>query len=156
MNGLTPDEEIEALLGHLLPAAPDETLMARLRAAEPKPENVISIFHRLRWMIPAAAAAVLAIVFSLGRQPPAKPPVVAEVAIEPEATAPPVKSPLESRQHLMDVTDLGVVNEGSRQPVRLIQTTWLDEIFYETQPGSAPVKEARVRQEVLPVAVSTF
>ncbi|MDB6077651.1 MAG: hypothetical protein JWO82_1398 [Akkermansiaceae bacterium] len=155
MNQPTPDEEIEKLLGRLTPAPPDDALMKRLKAANPDRSNIIPM---LRWTGIAAAAVVALTAVMLMRPAAKKEMAKGEDAPPGPATTLPVKVPVESRQHLMEVKDLGIVQDtsGQQQPVRLIRTTWVDEIFYETEPGSAPVKEARVRQEVLPVALNSY
>lgn len=141
MNTPTPDEEIEALLGRLTPAPPDPALMARLRTALPAPPKIIRF---ARWT-PLAAAAGIAFAFALSLHPK---PEVAKSAPESE----PRRVPIESRQRLMEVADLGVISDKNRQPVRLVRTTWVDEIIY----GSEPMSESRVRQEILPVALRTY
>lgn len=142
------DQEIEALLGRLAPASPDEALMARLRAAKPVRPR---FFRPLIWL-PLAAAAAVALAFAVHEAPPEK---VAPPITETAAGASP-RTPVASRQHLMEVADLGVVNDASKQPVRLIRTTWLDEIYYVTRPGDTPQKESQIREEVMPIALSTY
>lgn len=149
MNTPTPDEEIEALLGRLTPAPPDEALMTRLRAARPGPSKIVRF---LRWS-PLAAAACLALAFLLRGGPAAKLPETMQASAPSEA---PARVPLESRQHLMEVTDLGVVSSAEEKPYRLIRATWVDEILYGSETGKAPVKESRLREEVLPVALTTY
>lgn len=140
------DQAIEALLARLQPAAPDDALMSRLRAAKPKP-------HRSRRMLylwaPLAAAAVLAIALIPRHHPaPAAPVAEAEEAAEPQ--------PVGSLQHLMDVADLGIVQDQNNMPVRLIRTRWIDEILYEPLQGGEPVKEGRLREEVLPLSLPIY
>ena len=142
------DEEIEALLGRLSPASPDAALMARLRAAKPPKQRIL---RPVIWL-PLAAAAAAALAFAIHETPQEE---VAPPITETAAEAPP-RTPVASRQHLMEVADLGVVNDASEQPVRLIRTTWLDEIYYVTRPGDAPQKESQIREEVMPIALSTY
>jgi hypothetical protein len=144
------DEEIEALLGKLAPAPPDPALMARLRAARPRPVILRPAF----WgPLAAAAAAVIAGIAVSGNQ---------AAKIGPEQPRPelagevPKRVPVASKQHLMEVVDLGVVENAAEQPVRLIRTTWLDEIYYVSAPGQTPEKESQVREEVMPVALTTY
>ncbi len=150
----TPDdEEIEALLARLAPAPPPEALMARLRSAAPHPRRRIL---RPRFWVPAAAAAAVLGVLSLrdrSPHPAGSDPGTAGIGPAPEAVE---RIPVGSRQHLMEVADLGIARGPREEPVRLIRTTWLDEIYYLTAPGQAPEKEARLREEVLPVALSTY
>ena len=150
MNHPTPDEEIEALLGRLSPAPPDEALMTRLQAARPGPSKIIRF---LKWS-PLAVAAAVAFAFLLRADPAAKVPAETTTAAVPENSE---RVPLESRQHLMEVADLGVVSSGDQEkPYRLIRATWVDEVLYGSKSGKAPVKESRLREEVLPVALTTY
>lgn len=146
----TPDdEEIEALLGKLAPASPDPVLIARLRAANPSSRPVI--LRPVFWG-PLAAAAAIIVAFAVSGNEPAK--------VEPEsnpklALEVPKRVPVASKQHLMEVVDLGVV-ERDEQPMRLIRTTWLDEIYYASTAGGEPEKESQIREEVMPVALTTY
>jgi hypothetical protein len=146
------EEEIEKLLERLTPTPPDAALMGRLQSSMPGRSKIVPM---LRWTALAAAAAIAMVAALSTHRPPAP---VAIHAPSPAASTmePPVKVPLESVQHLMEVKDLGVVEDSSRNPFRLIRTTWLDEIYYATEPDGAPVKEARIRQEVLPVSLTNY
>lgn len=144
MNTPTPDEQIEALLGLLTPAPPDSALMSRLRNAGPGPSKTTRIIRTIYWT-PLAAAAGIAFALVLTRQP-------GQNSNQTNSTSSAKRLPVESRQHLMEVTNLGVVRDKNRQPVRLVRTTWVDEIFYAS--GSAP--ESRVRQEIVPVSLTTY
>lgn len=151
------EREIEALLGKLAPAEPGTELMQRLRAANPDLSDAdagkIVPFRRWIAVALAAAAACIAGVILLPRSSVTQPSIVST----PKAVAPaPVKIPIESRQHLMEVANLGVANDADNHPVRLVRTTWVDEIYYETLPGKERSMESRVRQEVLPVAVNIY
>ena len=56
----------------------------------------------------------------------------------------------------LSVQDLGMGRDARQQPVRLMQTRWLDDETI-TPPGNGPaVRQARVRDEIVPVAVSTY
>ncbi|QJE98602.1 hypothetical protein [Luteolibacter luteus] len=141
------DEEIEALLGKLAPAPPAPALMMRLRAARPRPVILRPIF----WGPLAAVAAAVVTALTLPGNEPAK-------AREPQpelANETPKRVPVASKQHLMEVIDLGVVRDAD-QPVRLIRTTWLDEIYYASTTGGQTEKESQIREEVMPVALTTY
>ncbi|WP_367872703.1 hypothetical protein [Luteolibacter sp. Populi] len=138
------DEGIEALLGRLQPAAPDDALMARLRAARPQPKRSRRVIYL--WA-PLAAAAVLAIALIPRDQPASIAPDMAKVE-EPQ--------PVTSLQHLMDVADLGIVEDENNMPVRLIRTRWINEVVYASADGGEPVKEGRLREEVLPVSLPIY
>ncbi|MCW1883389.1 hypothetical protein OKA04_01525 [Luteolibacter flavescens] len=140
---MNSDEDIEALLGRVAPASPSTDLMARLQAAQPPVRKPAPI---LRLWLPLAAAAGMAVAW-LWPDPPAAPQTIAK---SPEL------QPVGSVQHLMEVADLGIVVGENDQPVRLIRTRWIDEIFYAPVNGGEPVKEGRVREEVLPVSLEIY
>ncbi|HEY1122583.1 MAG TPA: hypothetical protein VGE67_13315 [Haloferula sp.] len=146
---MNPDNDIEELLGRLSPAPPGPELMERLRQARPSEERP-SPFRRVWLALPLAAAAGVAFAW-LAQNPPAEaqPPIVEQPAKEP-------LKPLGSVQHLMEVADLGVVVGENDQPVRLIRTRWIDEIVYASRDGGEPVKEGRLREEVLPVSLDLY
>ena len=145
---MNPGHDIEELLGRLSPAPPGPELMERLRAARP-PEKKALHFRRLWLALPLAAAAGVAFAF-LSPDPPA--------AVLPVAGPPPQQElqPVGSVQHLMEVADLGVILGENDQPVRLIRTRWIDEILYAAPDGGEPVKEGRLREEVLPVSLDLY
>jgi hypothetical protein len=146
---MNPDHDLEQLLGRLSPAPPGPELMERLRAAGPpekKPRPVL-----LRFWLPLSLAAAAGVVFAwLAFDPPSAPQPVAE---KPK---PETREPVGSVQHLMEVADLGVAVGENDQPVRLIRTRWIDEILYAAPDGGEPVKEGRMREEVLPVSLSLY
>lgn len=139
---IPPEDDIEALLARIAPAPPPAALMERLRKARPRKGRRL-----LRFAVPLAAAAGLALAW-LGPQPDAmRHPVDGEI---------PARQPIGSVQHLMEVSDLGVVLDQDRRPVRLIRTRWIDEILYAPSGGGEPVKEGRLREEVLPVSLPVY
>ncbi|WP_193213666.1 hypothetical protein [Luteolibacter marinus] len=142
---MNPDDDLEALLGRAAPAPPSAALMARLQAARPadmKPAHP----RILRFGLPLAAAAATTLAW-LWPQPPAAAPQVADTS-KLQAVG--------SVQHLMEVADLGIVVGEDDQPVRLIRTRWIDEILYAPPGGGTPVKQGRVREEVLPVSLELY
>jgi hypothetical protein len=144
----SPEDKIEVLLARLSPAAPDEVLMARLRAARPRRSRVRSIFYLA---LPLAAAAGLTFALMVPQDTPAAQaePELAEQG-EPNLEA------VGSLQHLMEVTDLGVIQDENEMPVKLIRTRWIDEIIYRPVEGGEPVAEGRVREEILPVSMPVY
>lgn len=141
---MNTDQDLEQLLGRLSPAPPSAELMARLRAARPPEKKPIPFF---RFGLPLAAAAGLAFAW-LAQDPP--------VAPQPPVVKAPERQPIGSRQHLMEVADLGIVQGENDQPVRLIRTRWIDEILYAAPDGGEPDKEGRLREEVLPIALNIY
>jgi hypothetical protein len=145
---MNPDHDIEELLGRLSPAPPGPELMERLRAARP-PEKKPLPFRRLWLALPLAAAAGFAFAWFTPGPPAVSKPVAGEPPKEP-------RQPVGSVQHLMEVADLGIVVGENDQPVRLIRTRWVDEILYAAPDGGEPVKEGRLREEVLPVSLDLY
>lgn len=145
---MNPDHDLEQLLGRLSPAPPGPELMERLRAARP-PEKKSRPFLRL-WLPLSLAAAAGIVLAWLAHDPPVAPQPIAE---KPKPAA---LEPVGSVQHLMEVADLGVVVGENDQPVRLIRTRWIDEILYAAPGGGEPVKEGRLREEVLPVSLDLY
>jgi hypothetical protein len=146
---MNTDHDIEELLGRLSPAPPGPELMERLRTARP-PEKKPRPFRRIWLALPLAAAAGVAFAW-LAHDSPAAPqqPMVEQPPKEP-------LQPVGSVQHLMEVADLGIVVGENDRPVRLIRTRWIDEIVYASSSGGEPVKEGRLREEVLPVSLDLY
>jgi hypothetical protein len=142
------DEEIEALLARLGPVAPDAALMARLQAARPRKSRAKNI---ILFVAPLAAAAALA--FALVPQEPTVVAPASELVTGPD---PAPLEPVGSLQHLMEVADLGVIQDENEMPLRLIRTRWIDEIIYQPAGGGEPVAEGRMREEVLPVSMPVY
>ncbi len=149
-----PDDEIEALLARLQPAPPDPALMARLRAARPGPRRSRGRTIYLWTPLAAAAGVAFALIPRNDAQAQGEAPVTVENRNPANST--PDLQPVGSLQHLMDIADLGIVSDGNDMPVRLIRTRWIDEILYEPPGGGEPVKQGRLREEVLPVSLPFF
>jgi len=145
---MNPDHDLEELLGRLSPAPPGPELMERLRAACP-PEKKPIPFRRLWLALSLAAAASVALAFFTPEPQAVIPPVAGDLPKAP-------LQPLGSVQHLMEVADLGIIVGENDQPVRLIRTRWIDEILYAAPDGGEPVKEGRLREEVLPVSLDLY
>ncbi|MEK7950077.1 hypothetical protein [Luteolibacter soli] len=147
---MNSDHDLEELLGRLSPAAPGPELMERLREARP-PEKKPRSLRRLWLLLPPLAAAAGVAFAWLGHEPPAAPqqPIAEQPSQEP-------LKPVGSVQHLMEVADLGIVVGEDQQPVRLIRTRWIDEVVYARAGGGEPVKEGRLREEVLPVSLDLY
>ncbi|MES2660391.1 MAG: hypothetical protein V4689_17335 [Verrucomicrobiota bacterium] len=154
MNTPEHRDELEKLLGRMKPSAPDALLMERLRAARPAAAKTSRVTSFPRW-IPLAAAACLAGVLGLTHLPRKTPIKTAASAPTANIPAPPLV-PLESSEHLMGVTDFGIVHDSNDRPVRLIAATWLDETTYASSSKDSPVTRSRVRQEILPVSIPIY
>lgn len=141
-----PDNDILAMLHRLAPAPLSDGLMDRLRSARPSPRPSPRP-SLIRFGLPLAAAASLTLALLLPEKArPTAPPVVAEQDLRPVGSV----------QHLMKVTDLGVVINENDQAVRLICTSWVDEITYAPAGGGQPVTQRRLREDILPVSLNLF
>jgi len=143
------DGDLEKLLAKFSPAPPSGKLLDRLQGARPQPSR-LAIF---RWAAPLAAAAAIALVLI-----PSRP--IAPIEKIAKLPAPAVKSEIlhavESRQVLVDVKDLGVTSNSASGPVRMILTTWVDEISYAEPGAPAEVIKSWLRREVVPVSIPIF
>ena len=142
------DEEIEALLARLGPAAPDAALMARLQAARPRKSRAKNIM-----LLVTSLSAAAAVAFALVPHQPAATTPAPELVAEPD---PAPLEPVGSLQHLMEVADLGVIQDENEMPRRLIRTRWIDEIIYQPAGGGEPIAEGRMREEILPVSMPVY
>lgn len=141
MNPKSPEDPIEALLSRLQPAPPDQALMDRLRAARPRRPAL-----RLVWAAPLAAAAAVALAL--------RTPAPAPTSATPPPSAPAAPTIVENRRHLMGIQDLGVVRDDHDQAVRLVRTTWIDDIGRAGDPQEK--RESWVREEIVPIALPVF
>lgn len=156
------------LLQRIRPAAPSADLMQRLLAARPvvplappaaPTSKLISFFPRL-----ATTAAVFAVIgtavwFTNSHDPSrqiAETPPAPPGQSQPAHTAFRYLAPQESRQELLGVRDLGFTRDAQSRPVRLMHATWLDNNTYSDGNGTPPVRESRVRDEILPVVLTTY
>jgi hypothetical protein len=63
---------------------------------------------------------------------------------------------MESRQHLLQVKELGVIRDSQQRPVRLMSATWLDENTYGRSVDDPALHESRLRHEIVPVLLPTY
>ncbi|MBK1883620.1 hypothetical protein JIN85_14450 [Luteolibacter pohnpeiensis] len=150
------DDELEKLLHGLKPAPASPELLSRLQAARPLPRT-----RSLRLWIaaPLAAAAALAFAWlSLQGSPTSPSKTTAKHdSVSPEvAKSAEMLQAVKSEQTLLGMEDLGVTNDPKQGPVRLIRTTWVDEITY-AKPGEAPeFSKSWIRSEIVPVSLPIF
>ena len=174
MNVNDPENDtVAALLNGLRPAAPSDDLMRRLAAARPvlrvvtRREKIILFIPRL-----ATAAAVLALMGAISykilprllrssggesiaqEDKTGRPGPGSATYISPVAAA--AVSPMQSRQRLLGVQDIGVTLDSQQNAVRLMRAQWWDDETFTPSNGAPPVRQERLREEIVPVAVSTF
>lgn len=156
-----PEDSVSALLHSLAPAAPSDALMRRLAAARPiaktvaRRATIIAFIPRL-----ATAAALLALAGAVAWKflPREEAGTLTDVPARPAVQAPLVAAitPLQSRQRLLGVQDLGISRDAQQRPVRLMQARWLDDETFTPPGGAPPVRQERLRDEIVPVAVHTY
>ena len=151
-------DPLEARLHALQPAEPPAVLMRQLDAAGP---------DRICWLpwvwaAPLAAAAAWLILAQITHHglPPSAPSSLLANAGTPRSTALSsdfqVFVPVAESSHLVDVSDLGVVEVGPAQPVRLLRTTWIDDTTFHSDDGRSTMRRAAPRETIIPVALEVF
>ncbi|HEX2748699.1 MAG TPA: hypothetical protein VHM91_11915 [Verrucomicrobiales bacterium] len=163
MNEPEDNDPAALLLARIRPAAPSAELMQRLLAARPAPaftrapeRKVIRFLPRLATCAAAFAIAGTAAWFLLPRdsqEVAATPPPAAQ---QPQVTSLRFLAPQESSQELLGVRDLGFARDAQNRPVRLMHATWRDDDTYRQGDNAPPVRESRVRDEILPVVLTTY
>jgi hypothetical protein len=159
-----PDNDpVVTLLDGLRPAAPSDELMRRLAALRPVlrmptlRDKVILFVPRI-----ATAAALIALASALvwrfyprgGDEALAdNAPVVSEERNLPLAA---ISVPMQLRQRLLGVQDLGVTRDAAQGAVRLMRARWWDDQTFTPPGGAPPVRQERLREEIVPVVVNTF
>lgn len=160
-----PDHDaVAALLDGLRPAAPSDELLRRLAAARPIPRiippraKIIAFIPRLS-MAAALVALAGALVYKFLPHDGAPelagttPPVAVTVPVRAATLAP---APLQLSQRLLGVQDLGISRDAGQRPVRMMQTRWLDAETFTPPGGAPPMRQQRVREEIVPVVLNTF
>ena len=146
-----------SLLDGLRPVAPSADLMQRLIAARPASRTpqakakVISFFPLLARAAVVATIAGTATWFLMADKAPQANPTTTPVAAASAESA-----PQQSLQRLLGMRDLGFARDAQQRPVRLMHATWLDDNTYVPSNGAPPVREARVRDEIVPVVLNTY
>jgi hypothetical protein len=161
-------ENVEVLLHRFRPAAPPEDFMQRLRALRPVDFSAASapisapapaakralIFQLLPHLTAAAAAIAAGLITWHWMQPAAAPGTSGGGLTQAEEARP--LTPQQRTQRLMGVRDIGITRDEFRRPVRLMQATWVDDDLYPAIGAQQPVREARVREEIVPVVLTDF
>lgn len=84
-------------------------------------------------------------------------PLPVTASITPPAAGSAVAGPpQQSLQRLLGMSDLGFARDAQQRPVRLMRATWLDDNTYIPSNGAPPVRESRVRDEIVPVVLNTY
>lgn len=139
-------DDLEQRLASLRPAELPLELQARITRAEltsAKPH------HKVRWLYlaaPLAAAAVWLFVF-LRKDPP--------TPREPQPSDFRVFLPIEETSTLVAAEDIAFIDTDPARPVRLVRTTWLDDITYRGDDGRT-LRRQEPRVEFIPVVLNAF
>lgn len=159
MNEHDDTGPVTFLLEGLAPAAPSADLMQRLLAARPaitpappksKFITLLPVFARAAVVAAVAGAATWFLV------PGGDPGDT--IATTPSTAAPAVSAsaPQQSFQRLLGMKDLGFARDAQHRPVRLMHATWLDDNTYIPSNGAPPVRESRLRDEIVPMVLTTY
>lgn len=153
---------VESLLGRFGPAAPPADFMERLRAARPvlspvaAPRRAKVVAFPFLPHLTAAAAAIVAGLATWHFMKPAVDAPGPDGGVELAGAEVKGMAPQQSTQRLMGVLDMGIARDEQRRPVRLMRATWIDDDIYPHSGGQQPVREARVREEIVPVVLNDF
>jgi hypothetical protein len=153
-----PLDPIEARLQSLRPAEPPPALMRQLRASGPD----VVLWLPWIWVSPLAAAAAWLILaqFTHRGLPPSAPTSLLANSGRPRSTVLPsdfrVFVPVAESSHLINISDLGVVEVRPAQPVRLLKTTWLDDTTFQGDDGHSTLRRTAPREAIIPVALEVF
>ncbi len=146
------------LLEGLRPAAPSADLMQRLFAARPAIQRQGARAKVLTFLPLLARAAVVAAIAGTATWYLMADRGTQGVSLIPVTAAGPAAAatPQQSLQRLLGMSDLGFARDAQQRPVRLMRATWLDDNTYAPANGAPPVREARLRDEIVPVVLNTY
>ena len=155
---MSEHDPIEDALGKLRPAELESSLMVRLSAARPRGETAEKkspwreVF--LRWLLPVAASACLAVAtFALLEHNRKKEPQSGEQKITASAKTP---LPVESYDYLVSARPVGIVVAPNQQPYRIMDVEWLEYQTVCESAGGPALHTATTRRDVIPVALELY
>ena len=165
-------EKFEMQLRRIKPAKPPEEFLARMLAVKPEAKApfasrppVASIFDTLRmlpsalrWLIPATAVALTAVVVWRGSLPSASRTVILKPGAQVStATVPPVftADDVKIDQQLVSSFD-AIARLPGGEPVRFRCESWMDQIVLSDKSRGLVVENRTPRFEVIPVGFETY
>jgi hypothetical protein len=89
------------------------------------------------------------------QSPSASDPKVTEV----EGTQPSdlrVFVPIEETSTLVDVEDLGLVEDSPSRPMRVLRYTWIDDTTFRGDDGRSTMRRTQPREQIVPVSLPVF
>ena len=140
------EEEIERELQRLVPAAPSEALLARLRQP-PSPGRRIIRFPG--WWPLAAAACALVFLLLRPIAPPRHPAVPSVTRLE-------TFRPVETDRFLISARDLGVVELEPGRPYRLVHCVWADRETFRSEGSASHLEVRQAREQIVPLSLTVL
>lgn len=166
-------EKFELQLRRSKPAKPPEEFAAHLLAAEPKvnlhcgsrpaasplPDYLRMLRQSLRWLIPATAAALVAVVVWHASLPSAQHPASPALSLQTSAAAavPPVLTADDVKidQQLVSSFD-AVARLPGGEPVRFRCENWMDQVVLSDKARGVVVENRTPRFEVVALGFETY
>ena len=153
------DELFELELLRLKPAEPPADFLARLTAARPMAHSLPTIGQitappdrwqlLLRWLAPAAVAAVIVAAWFAGQPGPVSP------ATSLQAASPSGTNQVEIDRQLVSTFD-AVAELPGGEPVRFRCREWVDDVTVRNTKQGVEVEQREPRLEVVPIRFETY
>ena len=151
-------DPVEDALRKMRPAELEPSLMARLSAARPHGETPRpkSVWREvlLRWLLPVAASACVAVATFLLLEhnratdvPGGSPDTLASAETPPS---------MESQDYLVSARPVGIVVAPNQQPYRIMDVQWLEYQTVREKTGGPALHTATTRRDVIPVALELY
>ena len=153
---MSEKDPIEEALQRMRPAELPAHLMARLTAvrpqAQPVPERAAWLGVLIRWMLPVAAGACVAVAtfvwLESGRSSTG--PAVAAAAPEQRPV------PVGHEDFLVAARPVGTVVAPNHRPYRVMEVEWIEHDTVQTRAGGPELHTATRRRDVVPVALELY
>ncbi len=151
-------DPIEDALRKMRPAELEPSLMARLSAARPRKETqpTHSAWREglLRWLLPVAASACVAVATFLLLERTRTPDVREGGADGITSAGSPL--PVESQDYLVSAQPVGIVVAPNQQPYRIMDVQWLEYQTVRERSDGPALHTATTRRDIIPVALELY